>query len=361
MRQLLLAILLCSSTALAGPRVEVEARGATLDQAKKNAFRTAIEQTVGNLIVSDVEAQGDKLTKDFIGSYSAGYIEDYEVLEHYQDQENQWNVRMNIKVATSKIAERMRSTARSNANIQGAKIYDRIASEIEMRESGDALLSTVLASYPQNAYVINSGETVFDIERLRDPYVDIPYKLSMSRFWIEAFNEAVKNVAVDSKSCNTLTMSVTQSVEAGVRTGQATKDLAQRVCGKDPDVRVFYKAAGDFLPKGYSYYLADQVTFDTINNEFLPPAGQQHIGLQVDLIDAGGSIIDSRCAKINNQVFINYSDPVGTYNIRDKRRLSRPNVMGQNSVDGTLRVHLKTVEQIENLARIKLTVQKTCN
>jgi hypothetical protein len=54
-----------------------------------------------------------------------------------------------------------------------------------------------------------------------------------------------------------------------------------------------------------------------INNE-LRTEGQQHIGLRVDLLDAGGNIIDSRCARINNERFIRYERPAGTYNLRDR-------------------------------------------
>lgn len=361
MKQLALALLLVANLAQAGLRVEVEGHGATQDHAKKDAFRKATEQVVGVVVVSDQEAQGAKLTKDFMGNYSSGFIEDYEVLETYVNDDNQWVTRMNVKVSSNKIAERMLSRGQTSTNIDGQKLADSMASEIEMRYNGDALLSSVLSSYPENAYIINAGETQFKIGRLRQPYVDIPYKILMSKFWVEAFDEAVRYVAVDSSNCNTLTMSLAQSIEANPRNGAAAKNLAQKACGKDPDIRVFYKQSGDFFPKSYSYYLPDQLTLDTINDQFLPQQGRQHIGVRIDLIDASGSVFDSRCARVDNQLFINYSDPVGTYNLRDKRRLSRPNVMGQNNVYGTFRVHLHNTSQIENLARIKLSVQKTCD
>jgi hypothetical protein len=66
--------------------VQIEAVGSTLEEAKRNAFRQAIEQTVGIVMLDEKEASGSILTKDFVGGYSAGYIDDFEILENYQDE-----------------------------------------------------------------------------------------------------------------------------------------------------------------------------------------------------------------------------------------------------------------------------------
>ena len=89
--------------------------------------------------------------------------------------------------------------------------------------------------------------------------------------------------------------------------------------------------------------------------------GQQHVGLVVDMLNASGDVIDSRCARINNELFVFYEKPKGAYNLRDIRTDSRPSIMGQNNVYGTLRVHIKDKDQLQDLAKIKLSVQKTCS
>ena len=88
--------------------------------------------------------------------------------------------------------------------------------------------------------------------------------------------------------------------------------------------------------------------------------GQQHIGLRIDLLDAGGNIIDSRCARINNERFIRYERPAGTYNLRDRYTNSRPNIFGQENVYGTLRINIHSGQQLEDLAKIQLNIQETC-
>jgi hypothetical protein len=58
-------------------RIQVEATGNTIEDAKRVGFRSAIEQVVGVVIVAEVESSNDQLIKDFIGSYSAGVIASY--------------------------------------------------------------------------------------------------------------------------------------------------------------------------------------------------------------------------------------------------------------------------------------------
>jgi hypothetical protein len=173
----------------------------------------------------------------------------------------------------------------------------------------------------------------------------------MSSPWVEALNEALDVVAVNTSKCNKLTMAVAQGINRG------NTKLGKDICGGEPDVRISLKAG--FFGSTEGYYFSDIETLHMINNE-LRTEGQQHIGLRVDLLDAGGNIIDSRCARINNERFIRYERPAGTYNLRDRYINSRPSIFGQENVYGTLRVNVRTTDQLEDLAKIKLTVQRTC-
>ena len=331
--------------------IEKQCEGYSIEKAKRSCFSSAIEQVVGQVIVSDLEVSGDRITKDNVAQYSAGYIDDYMIQKQQQDDHGWWHLKMSITIASSKIAQRKMSRGERVDIVDGLKARDQIESQIEQRANGDALISQVLSSYPENAYVINSGQTEFKISNLRQAYVDVPYSITMSRPWVEALNEALDVVAINTAKCNKLTMTVSQGVN------RANTKLGKDICGSEPDVRVSYKSG--FFGSTEGYYFPDVETLHMINNE-LRTKGQQHIGLRVDLIDAGGNIIDSRCAKINNERFIQYERPVGTYNLRDRYTDSRPNIFGQENVYGTLRVDIRTTQQLEDLAKIKLNVQRTC-
>jgi len=342
-----LGLLLVSTLAYADTRVQVEGHGRTEKEAKQDACNTAIKQIVGQVIVSDRETSGDRLTKDFIGSYSAGYCKYSEVLE-IRHETDRVVVKMNVAVESSKIAQRMLSRGEHTNIINGDHAMASVESELERRANGDALINQVLSSYPENAYIINSGQTEFKVSNGRQAYVEVPYDITMSLFWIEALNEALGLVAVDSNKCNTLTMAVAQGIN------RANTRLGKELCGSDPDIRV---AKSKWSSEGY--YFPDIATLHMINSE-LRTEGQQHIGLRVDLLDAGGNVFDSRCAIINNERFIRYERPAGTYNLRDRYTNSRPSIFGQENVYGKIQVSIRSIQQMEELAKIKLTVQRTC-
>jgi hypothetical protein len=329
-------------------KFQAECEGYSLIEAKQQCFNLAIEQVVGQVVVSDLESSGDRITRDTIGQYSAGYIDNYVVQEQRQDEHGWYHLKMTISVASSKIAQRKMSRGEHTEITNGDRAMASLESEIEQRNRGDTLIGQVLSSYPENAYVVNSGQTEFKISNLRQAYVDIPYSINMSRSWIEALDEALGLVAADSNKCNKLIIAIAQGIN------RSNTRLGKEICGNSPDIRV---SSGFWSFKGY--YFPDIETLHVINNE-LRTEGQQHIGLRVDLIDAGGNIIDSRCARINNERFIRYERPVGTYNLNDRYTDSRPNIFGQENVYGTLRVSIRNTQQMEDLAKIKLNVQRTC-
>jgi hypothetical protein len=336
--------------------IEKQCEGYSVEEAKRSCFSSAIEQVVGQVIVSDLEVSGDRITKDTVARYSAGYVDDYVIKKQQQDDHGWWRLEMSITIASSKIAERKISRAEHSGYVDGVGAIDSIESQLEQRDRGDQLISHVLASYPENAYIINSGKTEFKISNLRQSYVDIPYSIKMSRPWLDALNEALGLVAVDESKCNSLSIAVADSIKKS-RTSKSVGRIADNVCGSEPDIRVFH--SGFIFASTNSYYFADIGTLHVINNELRTP-GQQHIGLRFDLLDAGGNAIDSRCVRIDNRRFIHYDRPPGTYNLNALHTDSRPSILGHNDVYGILQVNIKNTQQMQELAKIKLTVERTC-
>ena len=338
--------------------VEKNCEGYSFESAKRSCFESAIEQVVGQLIVSDLEVSGDVITKDTVARYSAGYIDDYVIRKQQRDEHGWWRLEMSVTIASSKIAERKITRSERVDLVNGLKARDVLESQLDQRADGDHLLSTVLASYPENAYVINSDKTEFSVGRLRQAYVDVPYSITMSQPWLTAFVEALDAVAVDSNSCSNFKSRFTRALaQTQVGIGDGVKRLSADACSSEPDLRVTAKRG--WFADTKSYHFADINTLEMINSN-LQTQGQQHIGLRVDMLDAGGNIIDTRCARINNELFIQYARPRGTYNLRDMHVESRPSIQGQSNVYGTLRVSIKNTKQLEDLAKIKLTIQHTC-
>ena len=218
----------------------------------------------------------------------------------------------------------------------------------------------MLATYPQNAFIVNSGQTEFKISKRRQTYVEVPYEITMSKFWIDALNEALGLVAVDSDKCNRLTMAVVDGLR-NPRNSRVVKQMADRQCGNSPDMRVFSKNSGNFFSSMNAYTFNDLATLEMINNELQPQQGKQHIGLRIDLIDAGGVPLETKCTKINTELFIRYSEPnLPTVNYNSRRQFLRPDIVANNKIYGVLHVYTNTAVMGE-LTKVKLSVQKTCN
>lgn len=352
-----IALICMSTVAQAAIWVEVEGQGRTLDEAKQNGFGSAVRTVVGQVIVSDTEVSGDLITKDFIGDYSAGYVTDYEIRETHTEN-NEVIVHMNVSVSSSKIAERMRTNSNYKTTLSGQKLQAQIETTLEQRAKGDRILSNVLGSYPHNAYILNSGTTEVVIGTRRKVYVDIPYELMWSKYWLDALAETLDTVALDSKSCGE--MPIKNAEKLGV-TVSIIKFLQEKSCGRTADVTMTYKNSGEWMLKKRKFYFADMSTLDVVNSELRTPVGQQHVGLVVELKDAGGTLVNSQCATIATGALIEYTVPKDeVVNWSEYSQHLRPTINGQVGVTGTVRIDTKRIN-LDSVSRVDMHLEKTCN
>lgn len=349
---LAIGLLLISTAAYAGIRVEVEGHGSSEAQAKQDAFDTAITQVVGQVIVSDQEVQGDRLVKDFIGGYSAGYVENFEILET-RNNNDRVTVKMAVTVASSKIAQRMLSRGYQVTLINGPQLQTQLDSQLAQRERGDRLLSNVLSSYPYNAFVISADRTEVVIGARRQVTINVPYEISWSRFWLDAFNETLGLIAVDTKSCGNYLVKQDNKLRISPRPGLVTM-LTDTPCGQEADLRVK-------TDRTNSYYFYDKQTLELVNREIQSPIGRQHIGLRVNLRDAGGNVVDSGCLRIDASPFIGYTEPTNeVVHWNDRSRNLRPYINGQGTYRDVLKMNINSTGTVDELAKVDLTIEKTC-
>lgn len=338
------SLLLYSTLTLANTPVQVEGRGDTEAQAKQDAYTTACEQVVGQVVVSDRESNGNKLTKDWVGAYCAGYITNEEILETRRE-DNGYAVKMNVSVASSKIAKRMMLSGNNTHILEGQRLQTQIDSRLDQLNKGDSLLVGVLSSYPYNAFVVNSGETEISIGSRRELTVDIPFEIKWSRYWLEALDESLELVSIDSKT----------------RLSMLTKSLPDLPYSRSSDFTMSYTKLDDLFERKHSFSFNDKQTLELVNRQLQTPTGQQHIGLRVELKDTGGNILDTRCEKIKTDELITYVEPQSeVMHWNDMQRNLRPSINGNGRIAKKLRVHLRVKEQIGGISRVTLTVDKTC-
>lgn len=319
--------------------VTVIGRGATEDDARRNGFRSAIELASGNVIVSDTETSGDRLTLDRTGSYSSGYVDDYKVLETSRDSVG-YIVKMSVTVASSRMSERMLSRGEHHEIIDGDRLQTQMETEVEQRARGDQLIAQILDSYPDHAFLVNAGQTEYKISNRRQSYVEIPFAVEMNPAWLTAIDEALGLVAKKSDSCGQWT----RMLVGVIKNKKITNRMA---CGQIPDLRV----------NNNNYYFYDQETLRVINAELQSTVGYQRIALHVDIQDAGGATLDHRCTDVNTETFIKYNDPPGVVNMNDRDMILRPEILSHQKIVGVLNINLINIQEA---TKIKITVGKTC-
>lgn len=189
----LIACLLYSFTCFANDYILATGEGFTVEQARENAFRQAIQIKVGTIVLSEREAAMGKLKRDGISVYSAGYVTDYKTVS-VNDSGKNIIVVLNVLVKESKLLNQVLSTGKTIKDIDGDNSFTKFSTYINQKEQADKLISSVMTTYPKNAYILNQGTHKILIDSYRNAVIEIPYSLKWNFDFIRAVNEAMSLV-----------------------------------------------------------------------------------------------------------------------------------------------------------------------
>jgi len=173
--------------------VEVIGEGATVDQARQQGFRLAVEHAVGTVVASETEVRSDRQARDEIITYASGYVDRFEVVEQ-QRVGNRTLINMKVWVRPSKIANRLLNRSAAVGVVEGGRIGTQIQTLQHERTSGDRLLKSVLTDYPKRAFVIEMDKTqvIFDVNRTGQ--LEVAFWLSWSPAYLESIAEALSAI-----------------------------------------------------------------------------------------------------------------------------------------------------------------------
>jgi hypothetical protein len=254
-----LAILLtgCGTTDNSRPHRPAPIRstgvGSSFEEAKESAFKQAIENRIGVLVLSDREVQSYKLLKDEILTYSAGYVDDYTVIT--QDKSGRkWFVTVDVWVSSSKLTSRIISSKQSDGKMNGKKVSDSFTSFVKQKQQADRLTSKVLAGFPENAVVAKFDRTELKFDTNRNAQLLIYFETSWNRGYLDSLMELLSLI-------------------------QDGKD-AEQVVGQ---VRVHFREKGDWFPTVAKYQFSDTKLMNEFSNKFY----NRGIAVRLKLKDGG--------------------------------------------------------------------------
>ena len=180
--------------------LRVEASGSTLEQAKQEGLRFAVNKAVGTLVLAETQVKNQEVIRHDITLYSSGYVDDYKVLS---EESLKGNIKlvMDVGVAESNIANRLFALSKGEGEINGSKVATQYQSIMQERSQGDRVIQLVANDFPQKAFTINMGKLSWRMVD-RDPEILVPVQLAWNKDYMEAMYEALMQTRNGNQAAN---------------------------------------------------------------------------------------------------------------------------------------------------------------
>lgn len=176
--------------------IQVQSTAATPALARVEAFKLAVSQAVGALVLAESEVKNNELIRKDIIQYSSGYVEDFKIIQETQ-VDGGVQIIMDVWVSDSKIADRLLYVSRGDNVIDGTKASTQHQTLLNEKTNGDQLLATVLNDFPARAFDVFVNKTQWrTVGRTLEIYVPI------SIVWNSAYINALYEVLMATREGN---------------------------------------------------------------------------------------------------------------------------------------------------------------
>lgn len=173
--------------------VEVVGEGNTLDNARQQGFRLAVEHAVGTVVSSETEVRNSRMVRDEIITYASGYVDRFEIVEQ-QEYNGRVQVNMKIWVKHSRLANRLLNRSVADGRVEGGRISAQLESLKHERSSGDRLLKSVLADFPARAFDIRLEKTQVFMDNHRNGQLEVSFYLGWNQHYLDSISEAIERI-----------------------------------------------------------------------------------------------------------------------------------------------------------------------
>ena len=181
--------------------VQVEARGYTEADARRNGFALAVEQAVGTLVLSEREAVQQKLTRQEVVNYSSGYVDNFKILNKTM-RGNEITVTMDVWVAHSAIANRLFGRSEVAGQVDGVRIGAQVQTMQQSLSDGDRIVAQVLKDFPRGAFDISMSNAVFRMDADRRTLLEIPFSMKLNYDYVVSLHEALQATSQNPRANN---------------------------------------------------------------------------------------------------------------------------------------------------------------
>jgi hypothetical protein len=186
----LVLLLSFACTAVFAQPIRVQGIGDTFQQAKENAFKTAIELQIGSVLVSEAESKDNKLVRNEIVNYSAGHVDNYTIVS-VSNHNGKTVIIVDVQVSSSKIADRILGTSTNPKLFDSDTHATRYETYMKSKQDGDRILKLLLDDYPKRAFIVTQQQHRFGVDTMRNAFIEVGFKFNWNYNYIQSFNEAL--------------------------------------------------------------------------------------------------------------------------------------------------------------------------
>lgn len=171
--------------------IQVMGVGRNADEAKQNGFKNAIAMKVGSALLSENQVANNKLLKEELIDYSAGYIDSYKIIDTIV-KPNDVVVIMQVVVRSSKIHERILNKGNAEKELDGNKLANQYFTYLKQSKDGDRVLGAVLNDYPKRAFKLTQSAHEFKLNSNQNAVLVVPFELRWSKPYLASLHEVTK-------------------------------------------------------------------------------------------------------------------------------------------------------------------------
>lgn len=191
MKKYILALLLLqASFSVNATTITVEGFGSDTESAKRDAFRTAIENVCGTVVLSDREYFNQDTIKDRIVTHSSCNVEKYTVLE-----QGAGRIKLKVEVQPNQIAQRLQQNAENKHAVDQSNILAQTQTFNIEKLTGDELIKEIFIDYPNSAYNLKTKSDISVDAWNRDKIIlNIDYEVTWKYTFLKSMIEAIDKI-----------------------------------------------------------------------------------------------------------------------------------------------------------------------
>lgn len=277
--------------------VRVQGAGGTQAEAREQAFRLAVAQAIGTLLVTETELRDGRIVREEIITHSAGMLYDFKEVETLIEG-SLTVVIIDVWVARSEISNRILSQSRDVGRIEGGRLSQQIDSFKETRKTGDSVVRAVLRDFPSRAFSVTLENTRVTADSHRILHLIVPVRLTWDSVWLNSISEAAER-ASHQPGCNGFwyrgssycvnLVRLLVGYKGGYFDDKVIMDIAQREMWDDPPrlLLTIFDSGGNALLR--ECRITEMITaygayfFSFNNGLILAPQASARVEMSIDL------------------------------------------------------------------------------